>query len=61
MHAGPPPTGPNQRRTLYLPFYTPETLRLLGRFQSFEQVLPGYGSGDIPSLDQVTKEQSVYR
>ena len=61
MHAGPPPTGPNQRRTLYLPFYTPETLRLLGRFQSFEQVLPGYGSGDIPSLDQVTKEQSVCR
>jgi hypothetical protein len=60
MHAGPPPTGPNQRRTLYLPFYGPETLRLLGRFQSFEQILPGYGSGDIPSLDQVAKKQSAY-
>lgn len=60
LHAGPPPTGPEQRRTLYLPFYGPETLRLLGRFQSFEQVLPGYGSGDIPSLDQVAKKQSIY-
>jgi len=59
MHAGPPPTGPNQRRTLYLPFYSPDTLRLLGPFQSFEQVLPGYGSGNIPSLDQVANEQSV--
>lgn len=58
LHAGPPPTGPNQRRTLYLPFYSPQTLQLLGRFQSFEQVLPGYGTGDIPSLDQVAIEQT---
>ncbi|UVE17447.1 phytanoyl-CoA dioxygenase family protein [Pseudomonas sp. LS44] len=58
-HAGPPPTGPNVRRTLYLPFYSPDTLKLLGRFQSFEQILPGFGSGHIPSLDQVAKEQTA--
>lgn len=61
MHAGPPPTGPHQRRTLYLPFYAPETLQLLGRFQSFEQILPGFGTGNIPSLDQVAEEQKTYR
>lgn len=55
LHAGPPPTGDSMRRTLYLPFYDPKTLRLLGRFQSFEQILPGYGTGDIPYLDDVAK------
>lgn len=59
MHAGPPPVGPNQRRTLYLPFYGPETLRLLGPYQSFEQILPGYGSGNIPSLADVAQKQGA--
>ena len=60
MHAGPPPVGPNQRRTLYLPFYGPETLRLLGPYQSFEQILPGFGTGKIPSLDEVARNQGAY-
>ena len=55
-HAGPPPTGTNARRTLYLPFYGPETLTLLGRFQSFEQVLPGYGTGDTPDYFEMAKD-----
>lgn len=59
MHAGPPPVGPNQRRTLYLPFYGPETLRLLGPHQSFEQILPGFGTGKIPSLAEVAREQGA--
>lgn len=59
LHAGPPPTGNESRRTLYLPFYSPETLRLLGRFQSFEQILPGYGTGDIPSLYDVAEQLTV--
>jgi hypothetical protein len=59
MHAGPPPVGPNQRRTLYLPFYGPETLRLLGPYQSFEQILPGFGTGKIPSLDEVARKQGA--
>lgn len=53
LHAGPPPTGPNGRSTLYLPFYDEKTLSLLGRFQAFEQIIPGYGTGDLPSLDDV--------
>mgnify|MGYP001216223917 CR=1 FL=1 len=59
QHAGPPPVGPNQRRTLYLPFYGPETLRLLGPYQSFEQILPGFGTGKIPSLDEVARKQGA--
>lgn len=59
MHAGPPPVGPNQRRTLYLPFYGPDTLRLLGPHQSFEQILPGFGTGKIPSLDEVARKQGA--
>lgn len=60
MHAGPPPVGPNQRRTLYLPFYGPETLKLLGPYQSFEQILPGFGTGQIPSLDEVARKQGAH-
>lgn len=60
MHAGPPPVGPNQRRTLYLPFYAPETLDLLGPYQSFEQILPGFGTGKIPSLAEVARKQGAY-
>jgi hypothetical protein len=56
QHAGPPPTGNNGRRTLYLPFYTPETLRLFGRYQGFQQLLPGFGTGEIPSVTDVAKE-----
>lgn len=61
LHAGPPPVGPDQRRTLYLPFYGPDTLELLGhRFASFEQVLPNFGSGDIPSFyDSVEEARST--
>jgi len=56
QHAGPPPTGDNGRRTLYLPFYAPATLRLFGRYQGFQQLLPGFGTGEIPSVTAVAKE-----
>lgn len=56
LHAGPPPVGAGQRRTLYLPFYGPDTLRLLGRFQGFEQVLPNYGTGAIPDFFETAAE-----
>lgn len=52
-HAGPPPVGEGTRRTVYLPFYGPDTLRLLGRFEAFEQILPGYGTGDQPSFTEM--------
>lgn len=53
LHAAPQPTGPNGRRTAYLPFYDSRTLELLGRFESFEQIIPGYGTGVMPSLNEV--------
>lgn len=58
-HAGPPPVGEGTRRTVYLPFYGPDTLRLLGRFEAFEQVLPGYGTGDQPSFFDVADQAVV--
>lgn len=58
-HAGPPPVGKGRRRTVYLPFYGPNTLKLLGRFEAFEQVLPGYGTGAAPSLSKVAEEAVV--
>lgn len=58
MHAGPPPVGPNPRRTLYLPFYGPDTLKLLGRFEAFEQVIPGYGTGNNPDFNTSARKAS---
>jgi hypothetical protein len=57
-HAGPPPVGKEARRTVYLPFYRPDTLRLLGRFEAFEQVLPGYGTGAMPNFKEAEKASS---
>ena len=58
-HAGPPPVGEATRRTLYLPFYGPDTLRLLGRFESFEQILPEYGTGRMPDFyDEADKARA---
>lgn len=56
LHAGPPPTGANQRRTVYLPFYRPETLELLDRFEAFQEILPGYQEGTIPYAQDVAEE-----
>ncbi|MEB3069218.1 phytanoyl-CoA dioxygenase family protein [[Mycobacterium] vasticus] len=59
MHAGPPPVGAGTRRTFYLPFYGPDTLRLLGRFEAFEQVIPGYGTGNLPDFyDEAAKARA---
>jgi hypothetical protein len=55
-HAGPPPVGEGTRRTVYLPYYGEDTLRLLGRFEAFEQILPGYGTGSQPSFQEMTSQ-----
>lgn len=49
-HAGPPPAGRDGRRTLYFPFYPEDTLKLLGRFEAFEQIQAGYETGKLASL-----------
>ncbi len=53
LHAGPEPTGPNSRRTLYIPFYNPRTYDLIGPLQGYQQVIPGWGGGDIPTPEDV--------
>ncbi len=53
LHAGPPPTGPNRRRTLYLQHYSPRASELIGPHQGYNQIMPGYGVGDIPNIDEM--------
>jgi hypothetical protein len=57
LHAGPPPTGSERRRTLYLQHYHPRALDLIGPYQGYNQIMPGYGEGDIPNIDEVRERQ----
>jgi hypothetical protein len=56
LHAGPPPTGPNPRRTLYVQHYSPATFDLIGPYQGYNQIMPGYGKGDIPNIDEMREK-----
>jgi hypothetical protein len=56
LHAGPEPTGPNHRRTMYIPFYNPRTQTLIGPFQGYQQVIPGWGEGDTPTNEEVAAQ-----
>lgn len=56
LHAGPEPTGPNHRRTMYIPFYNPRTHTLIGPFQGYQQVIPGWGEGDTPTNEEVAAQ-----
>jgi hypothetical protein len=58
LHAGPDPTGPNPRRTLYIPAYNPRTYDLVGHLQGYQQVIPGWGGGDIPNENEL--QQALY-
>lgn len=53
LHAGPPPTGPDRRRTIYVQHYSPRASDLIGRHQGYNQIMPGYGEGDIPNIDEM--------
>jgi len=53
LHAGPPPTGPDRRRTIYVQHYSPRASDLIGRHQGYNQIMPGYGVGDIPNIDEM--------
>jgi hypothetical protein len=56
LHAGPPPMGPNPRRTLYVQHYNPATFDLIGPYQGYNQIMPGYGKGDIPNIDEMREK-----
>ena len=53
LHAGPAPTGSARRRTLYVQHYHPRALDLIGPYQGYNQIIPGYGQGDIPNIEEV--------
>lgn len=53
LHAGPKPTGPNRRRTIYVRFDNPRVFEVTAPFETYDQVIPGYGSGILPSVDDM--------
>lgn len=59
LHAGPPPTGPNRRRTIYVQHYGAGALELIGPYQGYNQIMPGYGVGDIPNIEEMRGKVEV--
>ena len=53
LHGGPPPTGPEPRRTLYVQHYGPGAFDLIGPYQGYNQIMPGYGEGEIHNIDEI--------
>jgi hypothetical protein len=53
LHAGPKPTGPDRRRTIYVRFDNPRVFEVTAPFETYDQVIPGYGSGVLPSVDDM--------
>jgi hypothetical protein len=58
LHAGPAPTGPEPRRTLYLQHYSPRAADLIGPYQGYNQIMPGYGQGEIPNIDEMREQNA---
>jgi hypothetical protein len=56
LHAGPPPTGGGRRRTLYLQHYHPRAADLIGPYQGYNQIMPGYGEGEIPNIQEMREK-----
>jgi hypothetical protein len=53
LHGGPPATGSAPRRTLYLQHYAPGIFDLIGPYQGYNQIMPGYGEGEILNIDEI--------
>ncbi|MEE3331992.1 MAG: phytanoyl-CoA dioxygenase family protein [Myxococcota bacterium] len=58
LHAGPAPTGPEPRRTLYVQHYGPGTFDLIGPYQGYNQIMPGYGKGEILNIEEMKQHDS---
>ena len=59
LHAGPPPTGPDRRRTIYVQHYGEGARDLIGPYQGYNQIMPGYGVGDIPNIEEMREKVEV--
>ena len=53
LHAGPAPTGPAPRRTIYIQHYGPGAFDLIGPYKGYNQIMPGYGEGEILNIDEL--------
>ena len=53
LHAGPPPTGPNRRRTIYTRFVDPRVFEVTEPFTTYDQVMESYGNGVLPIGDEL--------
>jgi hypothetical protein len=53
LHAGPGPTGPGMRRTIYVQHYSSRAAELIGHHAGYNQIMPGYGVGNIPNFDEL--------
>ena len=53
LHAGPGPTGPQRRRTIYVQHYHPRALDLIGPYGGYNQIMPGYGVGEIRNIAEL--------
>ena len=58
LHAGPAPTGKTGRRTLYLQHYNQRAFDLIGAYQGYNQIMPGYGKGEILNIEEVQKHNA---
>ncbi len=58
LHAGPAPTGAKPRRTLYVQHYGPRAAELIGPYQGYNQIMPGYGEGDIPNIEEMQRRNA---
>jgi hypothetical protein len=59
LHAGPAPTGARGRRTLYVQHYNPRTFDLIGAYQGYNQIMPGYGEGEILNIDEMQEHSTL--
>ncbi|MEE3326640.1 MAG: phytanoyl-CoA dioxygenase family protein [Myxococcota bacterium] len=59
LHAGPMPTGDASRRTLYVQHYHPRAFDLIGAYQGYNQIMPGYGQGDIPNIVEMQDQAKL--
>lgn len=59
LHAGPAPTGSAGRRTLYVQHYHPRTFDLIGAYQGYNQIMPGYGEGEILNIDEMQEHNKA--
>ena len=53
LHSGPGPTGANARHTIYIQHYNARAFDLIGPYSGYNEIMPGYGVGQIKNVDEI--------